>query len=134
MHDAVNEVVFFLCRKESVVGNVLSSEALLNDFAIVVEDELCNISNHLRSSGCGNGHNHRVAQFFQEIRNGSVCRAEVVSPLRNAMCLINSHERDVQVANACNEVVVFQAFWRDVKEFIFSVGAVVENFFNLEII
>ena len=134
MNDSVNEVVFFLCRKESVVGNIFSSEALLNDFAIVVEDECGNVCDYLRSSGCGNGHNHGVAQFFQEIRNGSVCRTEVVSPLRNAMRFINGYERNVQVANARNEVIVFQAFWRDVKEFVFSVGAVVENFFNLEII
>ena len=120
--------LFFLvlCRSDDV-GQVLPFEAHLIGAASFLESQLsADVLHHLGCGRSGQGEHRHIGEHFPYLGDLEVGRSEVVSPLRDAVRLVDGNHTDVHLPQFGLEDFGTQPFGRDVKELEASEDAVVQ--------
>jgi hypothetical protein len=64
----------------------------------------------------GHGDHLDATERFRDLAQAQILRAEIVTPLRDAMRLVNGEEIDPGLAERCDRVVAQQPFGRDIEK------------------
>ena len=73
------------------------------------------LDNHRRGGG-GKGQNGNIGQDGADSDYLQVGRTEIVTPLADAVCLVDGDKADAHVAQLGDKEVAAQSFWGDVEE------------------
>ena len=112
------------------VGQVFPFEAHAEDIPLGESQPLLDIFYHFGCScgrQCQNGYTRQQLAYFGNLQVG---RTEVISPLRDAVCLVDGDEIDLHVAQFGPENIRGEPFWRDVQELVVPEDAVLQGHYD----
>ena len=109
-------IVIILLRTHLII-KVRTVERTLELRTILNAQTAHNVSTYLVSSRCSKCNDRRSANRFDGITNLTVLRAEVMSPLRDTMCLINSVEANLHRLKELHILLFVQGLRSHIKQF-----------------
>ena len=114
--DKADDVAVRIVLRSQLIVEVWSVERALEDGGVGHTEVLLNIHLHLRRSCCRKGDERSLANIVYNRTDTTVLRAEVVTPLRDTVCLVNGVERDLDLVQKGDIVLLGQRLGGKVEQ------------------
>ena len=115
--DETDDVVIYIVLGPDFVVEVRAVERRLEDRSVGHAQILLNIQLHLGRRGCRQGDQRRRTDFVDDRTDAAVLGTEIMSPLRNAVRLVDGVERHLYFTQEGHVVLLGQRLGSEVKQF-----------------
>ena len=123
MQNTIEDIVF----QPHNVGKIVSGKTHLQDILLAETELFLNVGNRFFCRRSRQSKDRTVGKELPDLGYLQIRRTEIVTPLTNAMCFINSNETHFHATQLVEEYLALKPFGRDIQEFVGSENAVIQD-------